>query len=143
MNVRGDGDSGADAAAVLFAVGKEVPALPMGGRVEGHTPQAPVNVWHWSADRQGQTAGSAQPPDGVRASDGGGPSYSFGPGGASPSHNAGGHIGDVNGDGFDDLVSHYPTQDSGLSSGDTEACVDGETTGGTPIHGCDAVNIDK
>jgi len=65
----------------------------------------------------------------------------FGPGGATPSHKAGGHIEDVNGDGFDDLVSHYPTKDSGLSVGDTEACVDGETTGGAPIHGCDAVSI--
>lgn len=89
MNLRGDGDSAADAAAVLFAVGKEVPALPMGGRVEGHTPPAPVNVWHWSADRQAKTAGSAQPPDGVRASDGGGPSYSFGPGSASAVREAG------------------------------------------------------
>ena len=65
----------------------------------------------------------------------------FGPDGATPAHRAGGHVEDVNGDGFDDLVSHYRTQDTGVSSGDTEACVDGATTGGTPIHGCDAVRV--
>ncbi len=65
----------------------------------------------------------------------------FGPGGATPAHKAGGHVEDVNDDGFDDLVSHYPTQDAGLSSGDTEACVDGATTGGMTIRGCDAVRI--
>jgi hypothetical protein len=67
----------------------------------------------------------------------------FGPNAASPAHEAGGHIEDVNADGFDDLVSHYPTQDVGLVPGDIEACVDGATLGGTPIHGCDAVNIVK
>jgi hypothetical protein len=67
----------------------------------------------------------------------------FGPAGASPAHEAGGHIEDVNGDGFDDLVSHYPTQEVGLVPGDIEACVDGATLGGTPINGCDAVNIVK
>ena len=68
-------------------------------------------------------------------------SLTFGPNGATPAHKAGGHVEDVNGDGFDDLVSHYRTQDTGLSSGDTEACVDGATTDGTPLNGCDAVRI--
>lgn len=66
----------------------------------------------------------------------------FGPGEATPAHRAGGHLKDVNHDGFDDLVSHYRIQDTGLNPGDTEACVDGTTTSGTPIHGCDAVRID-
>ena len=67
----------------------------------------------------------------------------FGPGGATPSHKAGGHIEDVNDDGFDDLVSHYRTQETGLASGDTDACVTGLTNGGQPFEGCDAVNIVK
>ena len=60
----------------------------------------------------------------------------FGPDGASPVHVA---IEDVNGDGFDDLVAHFRTQETGISPGDTEACVEGELTGGTTFKGCDSV----
>jgi YVTN family beta-propeller protein len=65
----------------------------------------------------------------------------FGPGGAMPVHKALGHIDDVNGDGYDDLVSHYRTQEAGVSPDDTEACVTGATTDGTSIEGCDVVRI--
>lgn len=65
----------------------------------------------------------------------------FGPGGATPAHSALGHLEDVNEDGFTDLVSHYRTQETGLSPGDTEACVTGMTTGSIPFEGCDDVNI--
>ncbi len=65
----------------------------------------------------------------------------FGPGGATPVHKAGGHLEDVNDDGFTDLVSHYRQNETGLTAGDTEACVTGATTGGTPIEGCDAVRV--
>ena len=41
-----------DGAAIMFAMGEEVPALPMGVEIEAHEPQAPVNIWHWRADRQ-------------------------------------------------------------------------------------------
>jgi len=67
----------------------------------------------------------------------------FGPGGAAPVHDPAGHYEDVNVDGFTDLVSHYPTQETGLQVGDTEACITGETLDGIPIEGCDAVRIVK
>ncbi len=49
-----------DAVAVMFAMGDEVPALPMGVHVEGFEPKTPVNLWHWKANRQwGVAAGEA------------------------------------------------------------------------------------
>ena len=67
-------------------------------------------------------------------------SVTFGPSAATEAHGRG-HIEDVNGDTVPDLVLHFSTQQSGLAVGDTEACVDGKTFTGTPIHGCDAVRI--
>lgn len=63
----------------------------------------------------------------------------FGPGGAMPAHKDLGHLADLNGDGIDDLMTHYRTQEAGLSVGDTEACVTGATLGGESFEGCDAV----
>jgi hypothetical protein len=63
----------------------------------------------------------------------------FGPAGAAPAHNAGGHQQDVNEDGFTDLLSHYATPETGIAFGDTEACVTGETFDGIPIEGCDVI----
>jgi DMSO reductase family type II enzyme heme b subunit len=56
-----------DAVAVMFAMGNEVPALPMGVHVEGFEAKAPVNLWHWKASRQwsvvaGEVAETAPPP---------------------------------------------------------------------------------
>ncbi len=71
----------------------------------------------------------------------------FGPAGATPAHDLtdpatyAGHLQDVNGDGFMDLVSHYAQKLLGLVPADVEACLSGATTAGTPIQGCDAVRV--
>lgn len=71
----------------------------------------------------------------------------FGPAGASPAHDLtdplvyADHLEDVNGDGYTDLVSHYRQKEMGLVLGDTEACISGATNSGTPISGCDSVNV--
>jgi hypothetical protein len=63
----------------------------------------------------------------------------FGPNAAPPAHE--GHLEDVNGDRYLDLVAHYPTQETGILEGDTQACLKGDTTGGIRFHGCDSVRI--
>ena len=49
------------------------------------------------------------------------------------------HFEDANGDGFIDLVSHYVIGGTGISSGDTSACISGKTNDGTDFVGCDSV----
>ena len=61
----------------------------------------------------------------------------FGPGKASAVHD--GHVEDVNGDFFDDMVFHFSTQETGIACGDTDAALTGETFGGDSITGTDAV----
>jgi len=61
----------------------------------------------------------------------------FGPGGASPSHD--GHVEDVNDDGFVDMVFHFKTQETGIACGDADATLEGETFGGIPFTGTDPV----
>jgi hypothetical protein len=60
----------------------------------------------------------------------------FGPAQAAPRKCA---IDDVDGDGDQDLMCHFRTQETGISAGDVEACVTGQTLGGEPITGCDSV----
>jgi len=61
----------------------------------------------------------------------------FGPGKASPVHD--GHVENVNGDGFEDMVFHFNTQGTGITCGDTEATLLGETFGGDAFSGTDSV----
>ena len=71
----------------------------------------------------------------------------FGPLGASPRHDLTdsvvytAHLQDVNNDGFDDLISHFRTQRTGISVGDTEACLTADLTGGGSIIGCDSIRV--
>jgi hypothetical protein len=63
----------------------------------------------------------------------------FGPNGADLAHRKGPHIKDANRDRVRDLLAHFRTQETGISSGDAEACVTGELLDGTAFGGCDDI----
>ena len=61
----------------------------------------------------------------------------FGTNEATPVH--AGHLGDVNYDGFIDLIVHFKAAETGIICGDTDATIAGETFGGDPITGGDTI----
>jgi len=61
----------------------------------------------------------------------------FGSASASPVHD--GHVEDVNGDDFVDMMFHFKTQETGITCGDTDATLTGETFGGIKFTGTDTV----
>jgi hypothetical protein len=65
-------------------------------------------------------------------------SVKFGPNGAKEAHNRG-HIEDVDGDGDDDMVLHFRTQETGIQCGDTEAELTGTTVDGQQVEGSDSI----
>ncbi len=48
---------------------------------------------------------------------------------------------DVDHDRDMDLIMHFQTQDTNIADEAVEACLTGETFGGQPIEGCDAIRI--
>jgi hypothetical protein len=61
-------------------------------------------------------------------------SVRFGSAGAAEADGRG-QVDDVNGDGRDDLVLHFRTQDTGIVCGDTNVSLTGTTFSGQPIEG--------
>jgi hypothetical protein len=49
------------------------------------------------------------------------------------------HVDDANGDGREDAVLHFDTDETGISQQDTKACVTGRLRNGTPFAGCDRI----
>jgi len=62
----------------------------------------------------------------------------FGPGKAAPVHYA---LEDVDNDGDIDMILHFKTQETGITAGDTEATLTGETVDGRQFFGTDSVRI--
>ena len=63
----------------------------------------------------------------------------FGPAGAIDTHGRA-HVKDIDNDGDMDLLFHFRTRETGISCGDTEATLTGQTWDGTLISGTDSVN---
>jgi hypothetical protein len=66
----------------------------------------------------------------------------FGPNAAFFAHTRNGpHFADVDDDGFEDLLAHFRTQETGIEWVHTEACLTWENMEGTPSEGCDDIKI--
>jgi CSLREA domain-containing protein len=69
----------------------------------------------------------------------------FGPDAAAPAHDLTepgvleDHLRDVNADGSIDLVPHYRSRETGITSDDLEACMSGALADGMPFEGCDSI----
>lgn len=71
----------------------------------------------------------------------------FGPAGAAPAHDLtrarvfAGRVEDVDGDGLDDLMTHFETTRTGLDGKEDQACVRLQSVDGQPYAGCDRVTF--
>jgi hypothetical protein len=71
----------------------------------------------------------------------------FGPAAAPPVHDLSDpdvyadHLWGVNRGGRTDLVTHYSIAETGISIGDTEACITGQLSNGNSFEGCDWVRV--
>ncbi|MHC4995120.1 MAG: hypothetical protein ACYTGQ_08725 [Planctomycetota bacterium] len=63
----------------------------------------------------------------------------FGPDGAFFAHNNGPHFDDVDGDGLEDLLVHFRTQETGILWGDPDACLTWENFDTTAFEVCDDI----
>jgi hypothetical protein len=63
----------------------------------------------------------------------------FGPAGAALAHTKHGHEIDLNHDGFEDLLTHFRTQETGIAVGDEVACLTAELLDGSQFEGCDII----
>ena len=63
----------------------------------------------------------------------------FGRGNAQIDHSHGPHFEDLDSDGLTDLMVHFRIEETEIAFGDIDACITGETQGGVPFKGCDAV----
>jgi hypothetical protein len=67
-------------------------------------------------------------------------------GGATPRSPVGAGLEDVNKDGIKDIIFKYNEGSKnplGFKSGDTQGCISGRLTDGTPILGCDPARVIK
>ena len=95
----------------------------------------PINI-----DSKGRTPVAVLTNDGLDATDIDVSTVRFGPGQAIPVHYA---IEDIDGDGDDDMILHFNTQELGLTEDDVEATLTGQTTGGAYFTGTDSVKVIK
>lgn len=65
-------------------------------------------------------------------------SVRFGPSGATETHGRG-HIEDIDGDGDDDMLLHFRTEETGIQCGDTSVSLTGQTSDATLIEGSDSI----
>jgi VCBS repeat-containing protein len=95
----------------------------------------PINI-----DSKGRTPVAILTNEGLDATDVDVSTVRFGPGQAIPVHYA---IEDIDGDGDDDMILHFNTQELGLTEDDVKATLSGETTEGAYFTGTDSVKIIK
>jgi hypothetical protein len=95
----------------------------------------PINI-----DSKGRTPVAILTSEGLDATDVDVSTVRFGPGQAIPVHYA---IEDIDGDGDDDMILHFNTQELGLTEDDVEATLTGQTGEGAYFTGTDSVKVIK